>query len=793
MSDGEEAGRSAAERDRDAEDRQQPGRGQERQARQERDESPGHEDRKGQARDRDRETGKERPAEDAEQQQDREAREALEREKRERDEARFRGASGDPLRDEGDPAAALGAADAFRAARTLTIHGRTYVLDDSTIRGGIFGDIYNQLTLRATAPLLAGPVPGEELRVLREVHCQPGSYEVMERALEELRVVALCGEPGSGRSFTALRLLDGRTGGQVSRLDSGTDLTELSEEDIKQQHGYLLELDGSGTVQPSAMHLDRLRSLLAAGDSYCVLLACGVLAANLLYGRYGRPCPPPTARTVLRRHLEHLLEGRDDAVETALATADREDVRGALGLDELRPQEAAWLAELLAAHLAEAPSERLVERDLLARCQELVPRQVHAWFSGIDRGGALAEVFPSLRAAAFRIALAVFNGASYDVVAEAGELLAWELAGTFEPDSTPGRPLFTDELEGWLLAARATLEDKRETLGFVEVPVRTVRFLGDRLAPAVLEYLWSRHHNVRGPVIRWLQGLCEDPRPQVWGRAALAAGALAAKDYTHTFEELVAPMAATGGIRRQLFAAIAADQASRSEAVRQAVRARVRDWGRHGGAALRKTAAIVHGYGRVAGSAAASLRELARIGTWEDGSLLNVAGFSVVQLLGAADRQTVLERMADWIEDDRRDRVDLGLVSVVRMAHTRAVDVWDPESTEDLEPYGRWPLPIALVTVDPELAALVAYLLRQALGIPRSREAALDAVADWAGRAVDDGYADELVGLLSRLVAERDDADRLRSMVRRLVHDPDDPLEREVARRIWFSLEGEKV
>jgi hypothetical protein len=790
VSDDEDAGRSAAERDRDVDDRQQPRRGQERQKR---DEPPSQEDRQGQARDRDREAGKERSAGDPEQAGERDAREAEEREKREREESRFRGAHQDPFSDEADPTAALGAADAFRAARTLTVHGRTYVLDDSTIRGGIFGDIYNQLTPRVTAPLLAGPVPDEELRALRDVHCKPDSYEAMEQALKDLRVVALCGEPGSGRSFTALHLLDARTGGQVSRLDSDTDLTKLSEEDIKQQHGYLLELDGSGIAHPSEMHLDRLRSLLAARDSYCVLLACGILAVKLTHGRYGRPCPPPVARTVLRSHLERLVQGRGGAVETALATADRDDVRGALGLDELRPQEAAWMAELLAAHHAEAPSEQLVERDLLARCQELVPRQVHAWFSGIDRGGSLAEMFPSLRAAAFRIALAVFNGASYDLVAEAGELLAWELAVTFDPDSTPGRPLFADELEGWLLAARATLEDERETVGFAEVPVRTVRFLGDRLAPAVLEYLWSRHHNVRGPVIRWLQGLCEDPRPQVWGRAALAAGALAAKDYTHTFEELVAPMAASARIRQQLFAAIAADQASRSEAVRQAVRARVRDWGRNGGAALRRTAAIVHGYGRVAGSTAASLRELARIGTSEDGSLLNLAGFSVVQLLGTGDRRLVLDRIASWIEDDRRDRVDLGLVSVVRMAHTSAVAVWDPESAGDLEPYGRWPLPIALVTADPDLAELVADLLRRALGIPRSREAALDAVADWAVRAVADGYADELVGLLPRLVADRDDADRLRWVIRRLVHDPDDPLEREIARRIWFSLEEERV
>ncbi len=797
MSADDDAGRAEPEQDHGGDDRQQPRRGQERQGRQER---------QGPAGDRDGGKDKDKPAESPEQAREREEQEAREREGREREEARFRGARQDPFKDEADAAAAQGAADDYRAARTWTVHGRTYVLEDSMVRGGHFGDVYNQLLLRAAAPLLAGPVPDEELRVLRDVHCEPDGYEAMRKALENFRVLVLCGEPGSGRSSTALRLLAGLTGGQVSRLDPGTDLTELPEDDVKERHGYLLEPDGAHTAgQPTGMHLDRLRSLLATRKSYCVLLADGIPAADLPQGRYGRPCPPPAASAVLRSHLQHLLEGRDDAVEAALATADRADVRQALGLDELRPREAAWLAELLAGHhreqdklseqgkLEEQGKLPELEQDLLARCRELVPRQVHAWFAGVDRASSLAEVLPSLRAAAFRIALAVFNGASYDLVAEAGELLAWELAVTLDPDSTPGRLLFADELEGWLLAARATLEHEQEAVGSAKVPVRTVRFLGDRLAPAVLEYLWARHHNVRGPVIRWLQGLCADPRPQVWGRAALAAGALAAKDYTHTFEELVPPMAGTSRVRQQMFAAIATDQAARSEAVRQAVKARVRDWGRGGGAELRRTAAMVHGFGRVAGSTAASLTELARIATWEDGMLLNVVGFSVVQLLGAGDRQVVLERIADWIEDDRRDRVDLGLVSIIRMAHTSTDDVRDPEVAGDLEPYGQWPLPIALVAAKPDLAEMVAYLLRRALETPRSREPALDAVADWAARAADGGYADPLVGFLPCLIGDRDDADRLRWMVRRLAHDPDDPLDRGVARRIWFSLEEERV
>lgn len=713
-------------------------------------------------------------------------------EERQREEARIRGASQNPLHDEGEPEAAQDAPAAVHQVRTRrTAGGSSYVVDGNTILGGHFGDAYHQFLLRSAPPLLAGPVPAEELATLHGVYCEPDGYAAMRRALADFRVLALCGEPGSGRSSTALHLLHGLTAEKISRLDPDTDLTELPEDDIENDHGYLLELEGSSTVgPPSRMHLDRLGSLLARRRSYCVLLVDGVLAERLVRGRYGRHCPPPAAAAVLERHLEQMLEARREAVSAALATAGREDVRQALGLDELRPREAFRLAEMLAAHQA----GKMSDGDLLIGCQEFAPRQVQAWFAGIDRAGSLPEVLPSLRAAAFRIALAVFNGASYNLVVEAGERLAREFAVTFDPDSNPGRLLFADEPAARLLTARSTLENEQASVGTAaQVPIRTVRFLGDRLAPAVLDHLWTRHHNARGPVGRWLQELCQDRRPEVWVRAALAAGALAARDFTDTFEELVAPMAASPRVRHQLFAAIAADQAARSEPVRAAIRSRVRDWGRSGGSELRRTAAMAHGYGRVAGSVAASLGELRRIGVWEDGRLLNVAGFGVVQLLGGRDPQAVLDRIADWLQAERRDEMDLGLVSVIRMAHSRTDEVWDPEVSDDLEPYAGWPLPIALATAHPGLAEPLAGLIRRALGTPRSRESTLTAVADWAARANQDGRLDSLVQFLPRLIGRPDDADRLRWMVRRLVYDPSDPMPKEVARRIWFSLEEEKV
>jgi hypothetical protein len=710
-----------------------------------------------------------------------------------REEARFRNPNQSPFDDdEAPPGTAEGASRAYREARgSYTVHGTSQIFDGSTLTDVRFGDDYF-LNLRAGAQLIAGPVPDEDLATMRNVYRRPQGYDAMREQLVSCRVLALCGEPGSGRSYTALALLDDLAAGQVSRLDPGTDLTDVPENAIEKKRGYVLELRPSGPDRLADMHLDRLRSLLVTCDSYCVLLVDnGVVADTLLRGRYGLPCVPPPAAEVLDSHLRwRLRDASPNAVPTATETASRADVKEALGLDEPRPQEAHRLAELLACHHA----GELSDDDLLAECAEFAKRQVHNWFAAIDVSGELTEALPALRTAGFRIALAVFNDSSYSLVAEAGELLADELATTLDPEHKGGRQLFADDLEVRLVAGRAELDftlDDAGPAGTAQVPVRTVRFLGDRLSPAILQYIWSRHHNLRGPVIRWLHRLGDDPRPQVWVRAALASGVLCAQDYTHTFEALIRPMAMADRPQRRVFAATAMDQANEFEPVRAAVRAQVRDWARKGSAQLRWTAAMVHGYGRVSGSVAASLDELGRIGIWDDGKLLHYASYNVVQLMGGRDAEVVLDRIADWLVDDRTDRIDLGLASTARLAATRTQDVWDPAEVSDLAPYTSWPLALALAAARPKVAEPLADNLWKTLNTARSHEAAIEAVKDWMRRCADDGYLDALEEFLPRLVAHQDDIGRLRWTVRALAEDPDDPLDADVATRLWHSIEME--
>lgn len=672
----------------------------------------------------------------------------------------------------------------------------------------------------APYPLPEGPVAREELDRLRRLYRTVPGYAAMRDHLRRTGLLALCGEPGTGRAWTGLALLaelSELAGGGVSRLGSGiphglgiphlsglplgsgpplsgipygpgipdgsgtpheTGISHGSGilhgasgvEKTERGHGYLLELPADQPDFAIEPLLDRLRAHFAGHEAFCVVLVAGGPAADrLLRGRrHAVPYEPPAAADVLDRHLTELLAVRPTGLlETARATARRPELAEALGLDEPRPGEAARLAGLLAAH-AEG---RLSEERLLEHCRSFAPDQARAWFLEAGRRGTLPAALPALRAAALRIALAVFNGSAHSLMAEAAELLAWELAVTLDPQYAPGRPLFAARPGASLATARAVHGDGVEDLGDASVPVRAVWFEGRRLAPAVLHESWDAHHNLRGPMARWLRGLCDDPRPQVWVRAAVAAGALCARDYLYGLVELALPLARTDSPVQRMAAATALAEASRAPGVRPAVNGLLRDWARGDDERERETAALAHGYGLAAGSIVASLEELGRIACADDG---RSTSYSVLRLLAGTEPETVLTALTRWLRDTRRPRRDLALLTVLRAVTTRTSHLWGLCEVPELEPYAAWPLATAVLAAHPGCAPRLAELLRAALTWARSAGAAEDALVGWIRRAAgDERQLTVLCGFLPRLA-----------------QDGDEPLDAAAATRIREVLEA---
>ncbi|MGW6389891.1 nSTAND3 domain-containing NTPase [Streptomyces sp. NPDC055103] len=724
----------------------------------------------------------------------------------------FASAGGGPLGGEGDTGGAATARRAVRTWASMAGDRHTSIQGDGTVYEG--NQFFSLYASDRAAHFVRGPVPPETLDHLGRVYCETAGYQRMKRRLSEHRVLVLCGEPGSGRKATALALLGELADDKVFRLDPRHGVDEITEEALQEGGGHLMELltedmrteseprnsrsgpggDGTAARRPAArlseLHLDRFAELLRGVDAYgIVLVENGELADRLLRGRYGTYCPPPPADEVLGRHLRDLLRAEPaEALDAARALAGRSDVVTALGLEELRPREAARLAD----HLARHWRGEVTEEQLLADCASFVTSQAREWFAGADRPGTLPEALPVLNAGAFRIAVAVFDGSAYSLAAEAAELLAWELAVTLDPEHAPGRRLFSTHAEHRPVQARAVLEDGQLDLGPAKVPVRAVRFQGEALAGAVLGEIWHGYHNVRGPVARWLRSLCDDPRPEVWVRASIAAGVLCSWDWIHGFSELITPLAVTDAPVARLAAATALAESARDARIRPAVAAVLKDWAVSEDSGLVGTALLAHGYVLAAGDVPRSLDALARVvrvHEASDGDVLGPAAFSAARLLASGEPEPVLRRFDQWLDDGRLSLANLTHLALIRALSTRTTHLWGLRDVPELDPHAARPLLVALLATRPGLAPELARLLRHTLATARSGEVALEALGGMLRRAAKDEEAlGHVCRFLPLLAVDRRDRDRLRGLLNELVRDRDRPLDRGAARRMWDAV-----
>ncbi|MFI7292394.1 hypothetical protein [Streptomyces sp. NPDC050121] len=493
--------------------------------------------------------------------------------------------------------------------------------------------------------------------------------------------------------------------GQVTRLDVSSlghilrDPATVARR-VAPGGGFVLHLpDAPGDwIPPSEAHLDALAAALARRDAYAVLVASpSTPAGTLLTGRHALRCPSVPAPELLSWHLARRLVDAPGK-EADPETLDRGErilrhplLRQALGipLDRLRPAETDALAALVVRHLR----GELTRAELLDRCGDMARAQVQAWFADARHrptatDGADEAARALLRQAAFRVALAVLDGEAFSAVADAADLLAAELLTARTPGQEPGRPVFAEDWDGLLAAARAEFgESEDESLAGVPLPVRTVRYQGEAFAGAVLAEVWQSHHAARAPIVRWLRALADDPRPQVWVRAALAAGELSTADPGYGFVELVSPLACARSARRRYAAATALDQAGRREPCRTAVRAVVDEWAHADETGLRWTAALALGHGRIEPDTRTAVELLGRLGVRDEGRHLQVASYALARLAAGSRAAETLTLLGEWAVEAAGDRRELSLLTGVRLCIAPCDDYWEPEGPgPDLDP-----------------------------------------------------------------------------------------------------------
>lgn len=680
--------------------------------------------------------------------------------------------------------------------------------------GGDFriGDTLNIFAGRGL-PLAPGPVRSEDLERVRLRYTPIAEYDRLSVTLLERRLVLLRGFKNTGRATTALRVLDEVAKGNVFRLDV-EDLAEVAEKDLTKGCGYLVELSDPRIARSlTETQLDRLSSLLERLGSFCVAITEHGPRHQDVPGGYLLDCSAPDPDRLLRRHIaREMAAGDEDGLEAALMRRAREPrLRAAVG-PRPRPTDTLVFARLLVEHGRDTITIDQVE----ARCAEFVPRQVDEWFAplqGLRRGDAADH---ELRLAGFRIALAVFNSSPYHIVREAGERLTEHLMHALWPKRTLSRPLFTDDREHWLAAARATLVDGQVSTGDAQVPTEMVEFEDTRFPREVLSHVWLRHHNVRAPLQAWLREQSKDSRDFVSVRAAQAAGLLCALDYPYTFHNVIGPAAAAETVDDRKFAAVALDLAALDERVRPAITEYLRSCVRQGTRWEQWTVAHTLGYEIGTQSIADTLEALRILGTRAEtqpeldarfrAELVEVSGESLARLFASGAGRPVLTRLLQWIQPKaRRSLHELASWAILELAYAYVDDrsrlhallhrdTLTASSGRGLEPpraeRKRWPVLLALQEDDPGLTAPVAALLAHALRSGRGRVAEWVLSERWmrAGQR-DPSCLDALVRFVPHLVGNEGDRRRLRYLVATMRRDWAEPLPTDVAARLEAAID----
>jgi hypothetical protein len=540
------------------------------------------------------------------------------------------------------------------------------------------------------------------------------------------------------------------------------------------------------------MQLDRLGALFAEHDCYCVIIIELDSLWPATLGGYVQDCAAPDVTAALLRHVRRgVRDLPDEGLEARLAElAQRPETRRALGPAPRMPEVVA-LAGLLVRHGV----GEITFDEVLLRCGELVERQVLEWFAVLRNPLRGPGLEPELRLGAFRIALAVFADAPYDVVAQAAEELAKELITVAAGSRVPRRPLFADDRGSRLSAMRAELVDGYTDFGDARIPTQTVRYQDDRFAPAILTYLWQWHHSIRPSLMRWLTKLCEDERVTVWLSAAQTLGVVCALDFVHVFHDLVLPWANASDPDRRMSAAVVLDQAAQDERVRPAVESIVRDWARGGTDEERWTAAAALGRYLGLRDVVQTLDVLRVVGTYdegelaEQGELMLITSWSLASLFAAGALEPVLRHLAVWLVHRHRGLRHLALMSVLQLAATRSADVWNPEGVAAPAGQERWPFLLSLLDQHAELTEPFADLWWHALCQAPAQQIALDLMGDWIRCAERDGRClERLLRFLPLLVDNEADWCRLSSLLNRMRNDWAAPLQPGVAGRIEHAL-----
>lgn len=560
----------------------------------------------------------------------------------------------------------------------------------------------------------SGPLSAQVLEDVRAGFVGEESYHRLLDGLGRRRFKVLVGEPGYGRTTTALNavidhlaLTSGDLAGRVYLVET----TEPERFDVGQfraASGVVLLLS-PGVPAPSLAWITQVTGRLKEDAVLVVVTTASSGRSSPLEDAYRVVHRAPAPKTIFAKHLGTRVD----------AGAAREIGRRKRVVDEVarlrRPREAAGLAAELAAGWREGREpEDVLDSRRPAEPIEKVLDELHngpRWQRAYLFSGAVLDGIP---------AGVVTRQASLLV-----DLMAHGAQSGVEAEGTVGEsgrtPLPSTDVADWSECVRLeTSPDGRS---------RVVRLAHRALYTTVVETVWQEHIPLRDAVLAWLRALGGQPDVRVRVKAAQAVAHLATYDFEVIRNEVLRPWADGGRPRCREAAAWALEALSFRDDRRYAARVRglIREWTQAGD--ICRQAAGITAYGTFLGFEdpqealnrmaevvdARQFRLRTRRGTTAavERDLAGIVERAIIEIFRSGQPETVITTMAAWTRSGSWRRWQCAAGCLVRLTRLR-------------EPDADWPILLQLADQTPHLTDDLAALWREALDrLPRRTTIAL--------------------------------------------------------------------
>jgi hypothetical protein len=610
---------------------------------------------------------------------------------------------------------------------------------------------------------------------VRNAFVRPKGWSDLHDRFRRQNILLLLGPSSSGRTATAVRLLQAAQAATIWRLDPEVDFAELADQlrdersrpDRLRPDACFLVREPSGVGRLTSSILHGLQEELGATRRLVVTMSSVESIVDDEVQRHVVSLPPaPSLFEIFQSHLRWRL-GADTRADELLAN---EAVRALV--DECLTQNGSGTA---AAQLAETlfwePED---EFDIDRVRRRLVRRPVDPfalWFDG------LADV----ETRTFAIALAALDGLPYADVARAAAMLGRRLERTQRVALAPTEDDPTRVANERLLRRLdAETFDDDVLLALGRVPVTAVRYRSKTVAHQVLERAWHGYR-MQEVLLAWLRELADDTSERVRASSCTALGAVATFSFERVWHDVLDDadegLAGDDQPHRREAAAVVVAAVATKEELRPVARRLTNRWRLGDDAKRQATAARVHGLARGPWDRGTTLEILGRLATVDNIHVAVAVGQALVDLIVADREQSLSEiypAVLAWLDDHKR--APTSHVAFIVMA----ANILTYVDGADGAPPTVWPTLLDFATQHAHLREPLVRLWHRVLDESASVQGATakeaeEVLTGWASRAeIDDDILDAFCRMVRAVAAH---GPRTRATVLRMARHWVDPYE----------------